>query len=116
MNDAANLRRSARKPVKGVIQVEDAITEKPLGHIGNLSDGGMMLIYSEPLRHDSIYQLRFTLPLASGGSVPLEVGVHVLWSDQAAVPSQYWSGVRIIDISNEAEERLSNWLAANSSK
>lgn len=111
MNDAANLRRSARKPVKGVIHVENAITEKSLGHIGNLSNGGMMLIYSEPLQHDAIYQLRFSLPTPNGGSVPLDVGVHVLWSDQASVPSQYWTGVRIIDISNESEERLAQWLA-----
>ncbi|MGA7296794.1 MAG: PilZ domain-containing protein, partial [Rhodanobacteraceae bacterium] len=65
----------------------------------------------ERLRDDALYQIRFALPtIGNEDAPPIEVGVHEQWTEQAAVPGQFWSGLRIIDISPEADEQLATWL------
>ncbi len=111
MNDTSNQRRAERKKICDMILVEDAISGLSLGRIGNLSSGGMMLICSQRLHDDALYQLRFALPIdENGNEAVLEVGVHEQWTEQAAIPGQFWSGLRIIDISGEAEKQLLTWL------
>ncbi|HET7662104.1 MAG TPA: PilZ domain-containing protein [Rhodanobacteraceae bacterium] len=106
-----NLRRAARKNISDPIPVENVISEKMLGRIGNLSLSGLMLICSERLCRDAIYQIRFALPDGHDGeTVPMEVGVHEQWTEQTIGPGQFWSGMRIIDISTEDEARLARWL------
>ena len=111
MNDDSNQRRAERKKIRDMILVEDAISGLNLGRIGNLSSSGLMLISSQRLHDDALYQLRFALPDGdNGGDTMLEVGVHEQWTEQAAVPGQFWSGLRIIDIAPEAERHLLDWL------
>lgn len=110
MSDNENLRRSQRKKINNVVEVEDGIRERTIGRIGNLSRDGLMLICSERLVDDALYQLRFSLP-GDADSTPLEIGVHEQWTEEATVPGQYWSGLRIIDIAPDAEVRLQRWLA-----
>lgn len=111
MNDDGNQRRAERKQIRDMILVENAISGTSFGRIGNLSRNGLMLICSERLVDDALYQLRFALPQDEDDNPPpLEVGVHEQWTEQAAVPGQFWSGLRIIDISPEAEAQLTEWL------
>lgn len=110
MTDDSNQRGAQRKAVDATILVEDAIAERKLGRVGNLSRSGLMLIGAEPLRDDALYQLRFALPDADGQTAHMEIGVHEQWTEQASVPGQYWSGVRIIAISNDDQTRLARWL------
>lgn len=108
---AGNLRRAERKNISGLIPVENTINEKMLGRIGNLSQSGLMLVCSERLHTDAIYQIRFALPDGHDGeAMPMEVGVHEQWTEQTISPGQFWSGMRIIDISTEDEARLTRWL------
>ena len=58
-------RRMPRRTVSGLIDVVDAMTEDSIGHLGNLSVGGMLLIARAPLAEDGLYQLRFSLPDAA---------------------------------------------------
>ena len=53
-------RRMPRRTVSGLIDVVDAMTEESIGHLGNLSVGGMLLIARAPLAEDGLYQLRFS--------------------------------------------------------
>lgn len=111
MKDDGNQRRAERKKIREMILVEDAISGFSLGRIGNISSSGLMLICPHRLHDDALYQLRFTLPDQDDGEdATLEVGVHEQWSEQAAIPGQFWSGLRIIDIEPEAERRLVHWL------
>ena len=68
-------RRMPRRTVSGLIDVVDAMTEESIGHLGNLSVGGMLLIARAPLAEDGLYQLRFSLP---DTEEPLEVGARFL--------------------------------------
>ena len=54
-------RRTRRRRIVETVQVVDTMTETVIGHLGNLSETGMMLIASAPLVDDALYQLRFNL-------------------------------------------------------
>jgi len=107
----AENRSSKRKRVDTSIKVSNALTGRSLGHIGNLSAEGMLLISDQQLPEDALFQFVFQLPGADGSrSHDIEVGVHEQWSEAANVPGQVWTGFRIIDISPEDFELLYDWV------
>ena len=104
-------RRSRRKRAPGAIQVTNSLTGEVIGHVGNLSIDGMLLITSRKLPEDALFQFQFQLPSgASAKSHQLEVGVHEQWCEAANVPGQYWSGFRIIDIAPDDYNVLYDWV------
>ncbi|MDI1251731.1 PilZ domain-containing protein [Thermomonas sp.] len=100
-------RRMHRRDVAGMIDVIDTMTGQSMGHLGNLSVGGMLLIASVPLTEDALYQCRFVLPDSDEGSI--EVGAHVLWFDDASAPGQSWAGVRFLGLDPDTTRRLRIW-------
>lgn len=102
-------RRAKRKHANDAIDIIDTMTEKVIGRIGNISESGMLMIGSEALFDDALFQVRFSLP-GSGPRRELSVGMHHLWSDEANMPGQVWSGFRFIDIANEDVAALRTWI------
>lgn len=108
MNDE---RRSAsRKQSTVPIEVVDSISGENLGRVANLSRNGMMLICHNPLNDNALYQIRFRLPDLPGAHPEIETGVHTMWTEQASINGQQWSGLRIISISATAAASLDRWL------
>lgn len=103
-------RRSPRRQPAGLIPVHDFIADAPIGRIGNVSEGGMLLLASAPLVEDALYQLSFALPDRDGSAVEIRVGVHLLWSEPAHAPGQAWAGFRFLTLSDEHRERLREWV------
>jgi hypothetical protein len=103
-------RRSPRRKVADTILVSDTMTEEVVGRIGNLSDGGMLLMASQALNDDALYQFRFRLPGMEGAE--LEVGAHLLWCDRASTPGQFWAGFRFISMTDHHRDRLRDWVDA----
>ena len=65
-------RRSRRREVADTIHVVDSMTDTVIGHIGNISEAGMLVMASAPLVVDALYQLRFDLaPTCCGGISPV---------------------------------------------
>lgn len=105
-------RRAPRRRVETAIPVENAISDQVIGHVGNISSSGMMLISDHPLTPDAIYQLRLTLPSRGHGAHTIEFGVHEQWGEAANVPGQHWTGFRIIAISESDAHKLHTWIEA----
>lgn len=104
-------RRSQRKRAHHAIQVIDSISGQQVGHIGNLSIDGMLLITSRKMPEDALFQFQFELPSGAAAKAhSLELGVHEQWSEAANVPGQYWSGFRIIDIGPDDYNVLYDWV------
>ena len=103
-----DFRRVPRRKIAETIQVVDTMTDTVIGRLGNLSDTGMLVITSIPLVDDALYQLRFMLHEA--GSVPIEVGVHVLWQETASASGQTWTGFRFITLLDSQMQQLRQWL------
>ncbi|TAL82578.1 MAG: PilZ domain-containing protein [Rhodanobacter sp.] len=108
-----NTRRAERKRATFTAVVTDVITNQPIGHLGNLSSGGMLLISSQAPRSEAVYQVSMVLP-SSGRllveSQPIEVGIQEQWHEPAASPGQIWAGYRILAISHVDATKLANWL------
>ena len=109
-------RRAKRRKVDHGIEVLDTMTEQVIGYLSDLSESGMLLILSQPLVSDALYQLRFKLTDANGRDHAIDVGAHELWSDPAAAPGQVWTGFRFIDIAASDLLFLRSWVAAPGSE
>jgi hypothetical protein len=106
-------RRSRRRRVQTSIEVYDAMSEEVIGHLGNLSVDGLLMVSRRPIPDDALFQFMFTLPRGvSAHSRRIEVGVHEQWSEAARSPGQYWTGFRIIDISREDLKALDDWIGS----
>jgi len=97
-------RRATRKQAGSRAPVVDVIRDQPMGHLGNLSATGLLLIGTHAPRRDAVYQVRLSLP------EPIEVGIQAQWHEPAASPGQIWAGYRIIAIGNDDAARLEHWL------
>lgn len=106
-------RRMPRRPVSGLVEVTDTMTDERIGHPRNVSVGGMLLIANKRLVEDALYQFRFTLPDSDGQT--LEVGAHVLWRDDGGAPGHSWVGIRFLGLAPDATRRLRAWVERNDS-
>lgn len=106
-------RRSRRRRVQASIEVYDAMSEDLIGHLGNLSIDGLLLVSRRAIREDALFQFAFTLPRGSAAPARrFEVGVHEQWSEPARLHGQHWAGFRIIDISREDLKALDDWVSS----
>ncbi|AER57347.1 hypothetical protein DSC_13515 [Pseudoxanthomonas spadix BD-a59] len=104
-------RRAQRRNPTGVIVVSDVMTAQVIGRIGNVSETGMLLVASEHLREDALYQLQFTLPGSSSTrEASIDVGAHLLWTGAAHTPGQSLAGLRFLTISPAHLAALRDWL------
>jgi len=55
-------RRAPRRQVSDLVPVTDQMRECVVGRLGNVSETGMLMLASMPLREDALYQLGFPLP------------------------------------------------------
>ena len=104
-------RRAKRRKAPDNILVTDTMTDRVIGRIGNLSQTGMLLIASEQLTDDALYQFRFLLP-GEGGNATIDAGAHLLWLDHASAPGQAWAGFRFIAVPEAHAARMRAWIEA----
>ena len=108
-------RRAPRRQVAELVPVTDCMAETIIGRLGNVSETGMLMLASVPMHEDALYQLQFAIPGPHGQPRVLEVGAHLLWSEQTPAPGQAWVGFRFLTLSREHREQLRDWIAQESS-
>lgn len=110
----SNQRRAERKRASSNAVVTDVISGQTLGHLGNLSSTGMLLISARAPRSEALYQVSFSLPGAGrmlAQSHPIEIGIQEQWHESAASSGQIWAGFRIVAITEVDAARLDDWLS-----
>jgi c-di-GMP-binding flagellar brake protein YcgR len=90
--------------------VHNSVDGEPMGIIGNLSSGGMMLITNQQLYPEGILQLSVDVPEAADCGA-ISMGMKVLWCIPANSPDEYWAGLETLDISPESQSALQQLLA-----
>ena len=100
------MRSHNRAEVSEVIRVLDRQTGTDLGRLVNISDEGFMLLGSQPVATDNIFQLSLEFESATDNTSPILIGVESLWCHSSNDQTQYWAGFYIIDISDEDLERV----------
>jgi hypothetical protein len=112
--NTSDQRRAERKRATVNAIVTDAISGLPIGHLGNLSITGMLLISAQAPRSEALYQVSMTLPGSErtlAQSQPIEVGIQEQWHESAASSGQIWAGYRIVAITDADAARIESWLA-----
>ena len=101
-------RRQKRIEVSEVIRVIDRQTGTCLGQLVNISEEGLMILGTEPVTENCIFQLslEFSEDSDNAAEGPLSIGVESLWVNSSADRSQHWVGFYIIDISDTGLQRI----------
>jgi hypothetical protein len=111
-----DLRKTPRKIANEVLVIADQITGTQIGRVVNISAEGLMLLGEEPIITGSVYQLNLILKGADGEQTTVSFGAEAVWTMEATQPDSFWSGFRIIDISNEGvlliDELILDWNAS----
>src|SRR3546814_1966189 len=90
----ANQRRIQRHQLPYYLNVFNRFTEKPLGFIGNLSEGGLMLISPYPMMLGVRFEMRLKIPGQSGQLRQVDFSAFSLWSSEDVTPGSYDTGFR----------------------
>lgn len=92
------------------LAVHNTVDGEPMGLIGNLSPGGMMLITPHQLYTGGILQLGVDVP-AEADCGPISMGMKILWCIPANSPDEFWAGLETLDISEESKAALQQLLS-----
>ncbi|MDQ6647214.1 MAG: PilZ domain-containing protein [Pseudomonadota bacterium] len=109
----SNQRRAERKPTTANALVTDVIGGRSMGHVGNLSSTGVLLIGAQAPHSEAVYQVSFSLHGAGrmlAESHSIEIGIQEQWHETAASSGQIWAGYRIVAITDVDAMRLEAWL------
>ena len=74
------------------LKVFNRFTDKPIGYLGNVSDGGLMLISQLPMLVDANFEFRIKLPGAAGEVQFIDLTARCLWCREDLTPHYYDSG------------------------
>ena len=75
------------------------------GTVLNISETGMAVVAADPVvLDDYLPHIRFQIP---GSSQSIEVSAQIVWLEE----SKKSAGIRFIDLSAEARDHISNWIA-----
>lgn len=102
-------RRSRRHRLPGTPPVFDVLAERVLGRALDMSAGGMKLLLAEPLPEDTLYQVRFELPLPDGRRAPIVAGIQVL-DTRVDEDGLLATGARFIHLEGAHARQLVQWL------
>lgn len=85
-------RRIQRHELTSFLTVFNRFTDKPMGSLGALSEGGLVLISPLPLLIEADFQLRIKLPGADGQRQLIDLAARCLWCREDVTPTCYDAG------------------------
>lgn len=110
-----DLRLGHRFDVAGQPQVFDDLADAVLGRAIDLSGGGVKLLVAEPLVEDTLYQVRFDLPLEGGRRATIVAGLQVLDQREDA-DGLLCAGTRFIHLDGTCARHIVQWLARQAAR
>lgn len=96
-DDTRHTRQSPRHRFRHVLQVIDDNTDTLLGHVGNASPEGLLLVGKEEVPQGRRRRLRIEVPLEEGDSDELILDGISRWSKQVTEPDGWLTGFNIED-------------------
>lgn len=97
-------KRSARKNLLFYLEIYNQHSGELLGHLGDISDSGLMIIGERPLTLNKTLDLNIRLPdLEEFTEAGLEVRVETRWTHPDNNPEFHCTGCLLIDIAPEDE-------------
>ncbi|WP_248799816.1 PilZ domain-containing protein [Pseudomonas sp. MWU13-2105] len=94
-------RRIERHQLPYFLQVFNRHTGKPIGYLGNVCEGGLMLISQLPLLVKAEFELQLRLPLSDGSQQLIDLRGRCLWCHEETSPGYYDSGFKLLESTAE---------------
>ena len=106
-------RTHERYTPKDTLQVVNSLNNESIGTVANISLGGFLLITDNAsIPEGAVYQLSIRGGDTEGSSAGIDLGATCLWQAEANTPGSTWAGFQIIDISDQNERRLQDYIAS----
>jgi hypothetical protein len=83
------------------LRVFEKNADQPIGHMVDISTGGMMLISEKPIKTDHVFELRMVLPVEIEGSREITFSAESKWCSEDENPDFYNTGFQLISPSKE---------------
>lgn len=93
----AHGRLSPRHQFTYVLKVFDGESGEELGHVGDASPEGLLLVGKAEIEAGTLRQLRIPVPLRDGGSDNVELDAESRWSRHVPEPEGWLTGFSIKD-------------------
>jgi c-di-GMP-binding flagellar brake protein YcgR len=107
LNDAEK-RKQERYSLECYLKVMDTDRRSLLGHIVDISMGGMKLLSEQPIRPDETYRLLLDLSLGSHKQTKVLVEARSVWTGEDANPRFYSTGFCFQGLSGQAQIAIMN--------
>ncbi|MDX2349327.1 MAG: PilZ domain-containing protein [Porticoccus sp.] len=112
MPSEINRRSLTRHKLGAQVEVVNQITGVTLGVLVDIHLEGFMLMGSEQLKSEHLYQIKLRVDGLDGSlDEGIELGIDCLWARAMAQEDRFWAGCRIIDVSPEAREKLAQLIS-----
>jgi len=93
------------------VRVFNSITDKPIGSVVNISMGGFLLITESPsIPEGAVFQLTLRCRNDEKSISDVSLGATCLWHARGNSRDNNWNGFQIIDISEDQEAALKNYI------
>lgn len=96
-NSPEDRRTIKRRHLIFYLRVWELESDRPLGHVVDLTPEGLMLISEQPITTGQEYALEIRLPDTEGALQPMQFRAVCRWSDNDINPSFYDSGFEFVE-------------------
>ncbi|MFO1430178.1 MAG: PilZ domain-containing protein [Candidatus Competibacteraceae bacterium] len=110
-NAAAEKRNFKRWQLIFYLRVFDRDTGSLLGHLVDISEGGMMLISEQPIPIDQPFRIYLEVPQDTEPRQHIECDIHSLWSSNDINPDFYDTGFRFTRLTPYTLQQLGLLIA-----
>ncbi|MEH6466207.1 MAG: PilZ domain-containing protein [Porticoccus sp.] len=111
MPSKRNRRSLPRHKLGAQVEVVNQSTGVTLGVLVDIHLEGFMLMGSEQLKPEHLYQIKLRADGLDGNLESIELGVDCLWTRAMAQGDRFWTGCRIIDVSPVEREKLAQLIS-----
>ena len=106
MSSELNRRNLPRHKLGAQVDVINQSTGITLGVLVDVHLEGLMLMGSEQLKPEHLYQINLRADGLDGNLESIALGIDCLWTRAMAQGDRFWAGCRIIDVSPVEREKL----------
>ncbi|MBX2813794.1 MAG: PilZ domain-containing protein [Myxococcales bacterium] len=101
-------RAAERHKLMMYLKVHHQVTNELVGHVVDLSTGGLMLVAGEPFQPKSYHQLKVVLPLDEDQERTMDVDVECCWCGPDVNDAYYDAGFRFLSLCPSLNEMISD--------
>ncbi|MCK5071194.1 MAG: PilZ domain-containing protein [Desulfocapsa sp.] len=108
--DGTEKRGGRRRHLVFYLRIFDGMSSRVLGHLMDISPGGLMLLSDEPIEVNEEHRLRMRLPKDVSGNKEIMFEAVSRWCRPDESPEFFVTGFQIQDIDTEMRESLSRLI------